>query len=310
MSMEIKLTDTAATNAWDSAGLGDFDPESDLADEIDADDDGCITDKEIQTYQSSKSSPTANKQSSYSVVNIDASPESFDEMKDLMNQSITSFDGMSNYVAEISSENDSISSEISSISAEIESIANSTSASTSQSSQISSKSSDVSALAEKAGTNVSNLAQVTTDMSKTSSSVDKVLSKVKDQQNEQNAIFSNKMLAGAFFGLGAGGFGVFGGIALAAANPIGGAIGIALATGFLGAGIASLFGGNSGNDTEKQKEEVATLGESAKERGDKVKTSIDQIKGAIDETEALAEKASSKAEIPDSTDPTKKKTEA
>lgn len=310
MSMEIKLTDTAATNTWASAGLGDFSPESDLADEIDADNDGCITDKEIQAYQSSKSSTSATKQSSYSVVNIDASPESFDEMKDLMNQSITSFDGMSNYVDDLSSENDCINAEINSLTSEIDAIANSTSEPTAQSSQLASKSSDVSSLVSKATTNSNNLDQVTTDMGKTSSSVDKVLSKVKDEQSNQNSMFSNKILAGAFFGLGAGGFGVAGALALAAANPIGGAVGIALATGFLGAGIASLFGGNGGNDTEKQKEEVATLGESAKERGDKVKTSVDKIKGTIDETEVLAEKVSSKVKTSDSTDPTKKKTEA
>lgn len=56
MSMEISFASNAASEAWDAAGLGMFDSDSVLAEEVDSDKDGSITEDEVKAYQQSKAS--------------------------------------------------------------------------------------------------------------------------------------------------------------------------------------------------------------------------------------------------------------
>ena len=92
----IQFQDTAASQAWDSADLEAFDETSELADEIDADDDGYITEDEINTYLSEQDSEPEN----YTTLELDSDsvPDSYIEMADLLNQAITSFEEMTSYI--------------------------------------------------------------------------------------------------------------------------------------------------------------------------------------------------------------------
>ena len=92
----IQFQDITASNAWDNEKLGIFDETSTLADEIDADDDGYITEDEINTYLSEQDSDSEN----YTTLDLDSDsvPNSYIEMADLLNKAITSFDEMTSYI--------------------------------------------------------------------------------------------------------------------------------------------------------------------------------------------------------------------
>lgn len=107
MSDKIKLADLTATNAWQSAGLGDFDADSNLAEEIDANHDGEITAYEITQYEKSQSNDKSSNESTqdnlptqrdYSVVDLKGDTDNLDTLKDEMQDCVESFKEMDEYI--------------------------------------------------------------------------------------------------------------------------------------------------------------------------------------------------------------------
>lgn len=98
---------TLDSNAiWDSSALGTFDGSSSLADEIDSDDDGVITESEIREYKKPQSSPS-KKGKEYSVVNLEETPQTYYEINDILYQATESYQGIANAVNEIGESNTS-----------------------------------------------------------------------------------------------------------------------------------------------------------------------------------------------------------
>lgn len=135
MTMEIKLADDAATSAWKTAGLGDFDPDSDLADDIDADDDGVITESEIKTYEEKKSDGTKSSGSDtesseyevdptsyYSAVDITEAPKDYGDMQDVLKKCIDSFDGIVKFITDLITKSNDLKTELDTVSSEIDEI--------------------------------------------------------------------------------------------------------------------------------------------------------------------------------------------
>lgn len=130
MTSIARLADDNATNAWNNAGLGEFDPEE--AEQMDADGDGLITESEIETYSSSTatsasaatytSSDTDLGNTPYSVVDIKDSPKDFDDMVSTLDQCIMSFDLMTSYVNGLVQQCSNIESDASKLTYEIQEI--------------------------------------------------------------------------------------------------------------------------------------------------------------------------------------------
>lgn len=131
MSDKIKLADSTATNAWQSAGLGAFGADSDLAEEIDANHDGEITADEIQEYEKAHSTTTTTtttttNSTEYTVVNYDGSSQNLDYLKEEMNDCITSLEDMDKYIESLTQDIQSTSDSAKNLKSDTNTIANST----------------------------------------------------------------------------------------------------------------------------------------------------------------------------------------
>lgn len=291
----ISFADDAASNAWSNAGLGEFDPESSLAGEVDADDDGVITEDEINTYESEKNqstttttttttSTTPSTSSTYSVVNLAQAPENYDEMKADMNAALESFDEMNSFVNQIDQENSILISQIQALTGQTSSPTDPQDAA-SAAAEVASNVAQAGSLTDKAKANLTNLDQVTEDVEVTDDAVNKILEKVNTPEKSPLDKFLN--------GIGITGYGicasaVIAGIVGLASGAVIGIFAVGFALG-LAAFIGKLIGGNSNNT--QQQSEIKTLGESAEQKYDDVKTYIDNIDETVADTVTSAEKA-------------------
>lgn len=89
---------------WDSSTLGSFDGSSSLADQIDSDNNGIITNSEIQSYKKSHKSHTVIKDAE--------TPENLDELSDLAKKATETYNGMEQEAKDIAEEDASILSQI------------------------------------------------------------------------------------------------------------------------------------------------------------------------------------------------------
>lgn len=147
----MKITLDSNAN-WDSSTLGTFDDSSSIADEIDADNDGVITQSEIEAYQK-----TNKDEKDYTVIEDAQAPKTYQELVDLMKKVEESYSGMEQEAGEISQENASFLSQCRSLS----------------------DSSDEQSLLKQSKANMSSIEQLSEDFNSTTSSVKKALEEAK-----------------------------------------------------------------------------------------------------------------------------------
>jgi hypothetical protein len=112
---DIKITLDKNAN-WDSNDLGIFDASSTLADTIDVDDNGIITQSEIECYQKATANKKSEQQKDYTVIQGDQTPKSLQDLVALIKKATEAYDGMTKDANEILEENASFLSQYSSLS--------------------------------------------------------------------------------------------------------------------------------------------------------------------------------------------------
>lgn len=120
VALKVTLADNTASDAWTAAGLGSFDESK--AEKMDANGDGKVTETEITSYQSTTATTPSTDNVTYSVVNIDQAPESCDEMKKILTQCMTSFDGIASFVKGLVAKSTNIGNQIQTLNGEIDNI--------------------------------------------------------------------------------------------------------------------------------------------------------------------------------------------
>lgn len=106
---DIKITLDNNAN-WDSSALGTFDASSSLADEVDADDDGVVTQTEIEQYQKAHPKATEPKKD-YAVIKDNQTPQNWQELMQLVEQASQTYDGMEKDANQIFEDSDNFLSQ-------------------------------------------------------------------------------------------------------------------------------------------------------------------------------------------------------
>lgn len=177
MTISISFADNSASNAWDKLNLGEFDPESEVATQIDTDGDGSITEAEIQAYQTTLTTSDEDALD-YSMVDLadEDIPEGFIEMSEIMNSAIKAFSDMTEFVKKL------VDDVITAISAATEEAAE----------EVNSATSSIDAAGK--------LTQVSTDIDTTEGSVDKILDKVNNSVSSSSKGSSFRNFLKSMFG--------------------------------------------------------------------------------------------------------------
>lgn len=294
----IKLADSAAEAAWEAAGLGSFDADSEIAGEIDVDGDGEITESEITKYNATSTTSSSDDTLPYSIVDIgdmNVSSDDFDGMKNILNKCLNSFSGIKTYIQsliskeeEMAQEITELTSEISALMADTESDTTTTTAATTEtetaensgeattttaittvtttSSKNETKLSKILEDQEKVTGLMQNSVSISTELTETSINIGKDDAAINTVLNKTGAGGSNNMAELAVAGIGLNAVeGV--GISSLQAALSGAAVfsfplfGIALGgLGLIASVFSSLFGSD---DSEKKKQEVNQLAQQA-----------------------------------------------
>lgn len=109
----MKITLDSNAN-WDSSVLGTFDDSSSLAEAVDTDDNGIITEKEIEQYKKANHQLTAPKKD-YTVISGDQTPKNWQDLAELVKKASETYDGMEKDVNQISEESASFLSQCNSL---------------------------------------------------------------------------------------------------------------------------------------------------------------------------------------------------
>lgn len=101
----MKITLDSNAN-WDSSVLGTFDESSSLAEAVDADANGIITEDEIEHYKEANPELTAPKKD-YTVIKGEQTPQNCYELMDLIQKASETYDGMEKDARQISEDSNS-----------------------------------------------------------------------------------------------------------------------------------------------------------------------------------------------------------